>query len=437
MYENAEGDVYVQSDDEWWYKGQSGEKFEDDTSASLSHFDHKGGGDIFHEELEKQTISKNSYFFESLSNTPRSEAAERSATLKIASTENLKKKGPINCLDTVTHIVLGLEYNLNPFKSLLEKQKLLKAAIHSHDGNAILVVVLFLKSSLKKSLFLREIRMQADAVNMYLSYLHETREQHELTDLLLSVRRPGDCAVLKYEDANQIPDPKRKLNVLQTLMSTYCQPGLVSRFISESVLEHCMCLEDYKVLMDHKVVSELCDDNILENLIGRNEISNSCIVDLLIFSILHFYNVSEISSISPLTIRDRYKVSSQKFQWCALRTLAAAKKYQDLEKLLLTKRWFGGMKLQSYVPYKTVLSILSKSDAPLEVLEKYINIIENESEKLTLAKKYKCNKSVIEILKKKRSKTALLEFQHTLPPDSIEYHIISNMLLSTEIKWKN
>lgn len=52
---------------------------------------------------------------------------------------------------------------------------------------------------------------------------------------------------------------------------------------------------NFFTLQDHKVVSEQCDENIFEDVIGVKEISDSCAVHALIFSMLHFYNVPEVT----------------------------------------------------------------------------------------------------------------------------------------------
>ncbi|GFT59437.1 spermatogenesis-defective protein 39-like protein [Trichonephila clavipes] len=121
----------------------------------------------------------------------------------------------LNAEQTIRNIVLGLDYSLKPFKGKDEKFDLLNAAVQSHDGNAILTVVMFLKNTLKRSIFQREISLYPDAINMYLSYLYEDHEVDELSNMLLLLNKPEDAAMLKYDAAILIRAPDRKIKLIE------------------------------------------------------------------------------------------------------------------------------------------------------------------------------------------------------------------------------
>lgn len=66
------------------------------------------------------------------------------------------------------------------YKSKHDKVKLLKEAIDSQDGNAILAVALFIKRTLNKDSFHGILINNPIALNQYIFYLEEMNDQKEL-----------------------------------------------------------------------------------------------------------------------------------------------------------------------------------------------------------------------------------------------------------------
>ncbi|GFY42420.1 spermatogenesis-defective protein 39 [Trichonephila inaurata madagascariensis] len=346
----------------------------------------------------------------------------------------------LNAEQTIRNIVLGLDYSLKLFKGKDEKFNLLNAAVQSHDGNAILTVVMFLKNTLKRSIFQREISLYPDAINMYLSYLYEDHEVDELSNMLLLLNKPEDAAMLKYDAAILIQAPDRKIKLIENCLNTHFQSGSVNQFLRESVVEHKICIEHQIVLEDHKISSDENNSTtakLFEELTGKKELYDSSILCNLIFSLLYFYNVPKIASISPTSVKARYNFSPKQYTWCALRVLAALKKWADIEELFSSKNWLSGVKMRSCIGFVKVLDVLVKRRAPPEVIYKYISCLEDQSLKLPLAKKYKCHSYVIEALQKNKDRLGLLEYRNSLPPHSIDYSIATNILDNVNIKWKN
>ncbi|CAL1263622.1 unnamed protein product [Larinioides sclopetarius] len=353
--------------------------------------------------------------------------------------ENLEKKS-LTAAQTIRNIVLGLDFNLKPFKAKEQKLELLKAAVDSHDGNAILVVVMFLKNTLKKSIFQRELGNFPDAVNMYLSYLNEDHEVDELTNMMLLLNKPEDAAMLKYDAAILTQSPDRKLKLIENCLNTHFQVGSVHRFLRETVLEHKTCIKDQIVLEEHTISSEENDDitsKLFEELTGKKELLDSSVMCNLIFCLLYFYNVAKIAFISPSNIRSRYNLSQKQYTWCALRTLAATNKWSEIEELFLSKNWLRTVKMRSCIGFIRVLEVLSKRGAPPEVMKKYISCLESQDTKLFFAKKYKCHSLVIEILKKNRDRLGLIEYKATLPPHSVDYCTATTILNNEPVNWRN
>lgn len=102
-------------------------------------------------------------------------------------------------------ILLGEPYSFEMYRSFFSKKTLLKYAVKSSDGDAILAVripyiysrfiifesnlsyfqvVIFLSRTLKKSLFYQLLMDYPVAVSHYVHYLYIRRQMNELSDLL-------------------------------------------------------------------------------------------------------------------------------------------------------------------------------------------------------------------------------------------------------------
>merc|ERR1712226_237222 len=102
---------------------------------------------------------------------------------------------------TLTSMLLGKEYNLSKFRSMSDKLQLLRRAIELHDGDIITKVVLFMKQTLKETLFTRFI-IQPEysvAVDHYCAYLKQSGDVDTLIEVLQLLNRNDESVYLKYE----------------------------------------------------------------------------------------------------------------------------------------------------------------------------------------------------------------------------------------------
>uniref|UniRef100_A0A6M2D7Q0 Putative golgin subfamily protein a member 5 n=1 Tax=Rhipicephalus microplus TaxID=6941 RepID=A0A6M2D7Q0_RHIMP len=86
--------------------------------------------------------------------------------------------------ETVRNIVIGQPYFLGQHRSKEDKIALLNEAVRIQDGNAIIAVLLFLKQTLKQSLFNQELMQRPRAVSHYLSHLRAVQDNSQLMDVL-------------------------------------------------------------------------------------------------------------------------------------------------------------------------------------------------------------------------------------------------------------
>ncbi|VDO10702.1 unnamed protein product [Haemonchus placei] len=112
--------------------------------------------------------------------------------------------------EAVRRLLKGDPVSLEWYRSKEEKVQLLEAAIDIVDGNVILAVVLFLKSTLMDSLFRDLLLRKPQAADEYIAYLKTTRDYDELTTTLFALGRNADAAMVEFSAAirNQVSEQK-------------------------------------------------------------------------------------------------------------------------------------------------------------------------------------------------------------------------------------
>ncbi len=123
--------------------------------------------------------------------------------------------------DTIRSIINGEPYSLELYKSKADKLELLDQAIHSHDGNAITAVLLFLKSTVKNSIFSSALMARPIAVNHYISFLKQHFDYNELIDFLGMLGRTEEAAMIKYKQAVIVKNAETKARNLETCYRTH------------------------------------------------------------------------------------------------------------------------------------------------------------------------------------------------------------------------
>ncbi|XP_046594120.1 spermatogenesis-defective protein 39 homolog isoform X2 [Neodiprion lecontei] len=282
---------------------------------------------------------------------------------------------------TLRRILLGQPFMLEQYKSLASKTELLDSAIASGDGNAILIVIIFIAKTLKQSLIQRLLLERPEAVNIYIRYLATTLRTNELTDLL-------------------------------TLL-----------VIFQNVRAFQRCCQ-WQVAVKATEFSKPLD-------------IHSSVLDCLQNACQHHWNASEGSLVSPTNLSKQHDVSPRQYQCVALTTRASMQAWDDIESIVLTKGWLGSKKLQTSLAIEDILQILHENQAPSSLLAKFLSYIDDLDRRLSLAKKLQCHRAVIDIFVLQRDRVALSEYKSSLHSQSEQYFYAENALRASTVKWKN
>ena len=73
------------------------------------------------------------------------------------------------------------------------------------------------------------------------------------------------------------------------------------------------------------------------------------------------------SNASPLSIRKSNKLNEKQYCWIVIKALARQRRWNDIEKLITTKRLLIGPKMKSPIPYEKLVDILQKHGATPDV----------------------------------------------------------------------
>lgn len=325
---------------------------------------------------------------------------------------------------TLRQILLGQPYSLEQYKSLASKTALLDAAISNGDGNAILIIILFLTKTLKRSLVQRLLVERPDAVNVYIYYLFIRLQTNEITDILTMLGHSSTAAMKNLHIIiKNTKDPNRLLQKLHN-----CHKAL---FTMLSDCKETAFLDSYIKLLEWQMaIKHKKNDEELP--------LNSSILESLRYACKYHCNTpNDFVTLSPTTLSRDHDISPRLYQKVVLQVKAACGGWDDIDRLLLTKGILGNTKLQTHLYVEDILKVLYKYNASHAVLEKYLKFIDNLEKRLELAKKLSCHAIVIDIFVQQGDRAVLTDYKAKLQFQSEEYFYAESALRLPHIKWKN
>lgn len=227
---------------------------------------------------------------------------------------------------TLREILLGQSYSLERYKSLASKTALLDAAISNGDGNSILIIILFLIKTLKRSLVQRLLVERPDAINVYIYYLFIRLQTSEIIDILTMLDHSSTAAMKNLHIIiKNTKDPNRLWQKLHN-----CYKALFT------MLPNCketMFLESYIKLLEWQLaIKQKKRENDEELPL------NSSILESLYYACKHHCNTpNDFVTISPMMLSRDHNISPRLYQKVTLQVKAACGGWDDIDRLLLTK----------------------------------------------------------------------------------------------------
>ncbi|XP_078516093.1 spermatogenesis-defective protein 39 homolog isoform X1 [Lissotriton helveticus] len=336
--------------------------------------------------------------------------------------------------DTIKRMQKGKIYSLERFRSLTEKLALLDEAVRLHDGNVITAVLIFLKRTLSREILFRELEVRQVALRHFMHFLKESGEQQLLLDLLRFLERADELALTKYREHLDIQTAEERRDFLKTKC-------LGLPFSAEDGVH----VQDHYTLLERQIIIEANDkrveasgqDEIFRKLPRKTSILFMPLVTTLFYSCLYHYTEGEGTFSSPANLRKTFKIPEKLYVLTALAARAKLKDWHTVDALLTTKNWLGYAKKRAPIGFHRVVEIMQRNGAPVQVLQDYVQLVEDVDMRLTLATKYKCHNVVIETYKDLKDRHQLMVYRCKVDRNSPEEEKIDILLKNTQIRWKN
>ncbi|XP_044518046.1 spermatogenesis-defective protein 39 homolog [Gracilinanus agilis] len=335
--------------------------------------------------------------------------------------------------DTVRRLQKGKVCSLERFRSLQDKLQLLEEAVSIHDGNVITAVLIFLKRTLSKEILFRELEVRQVALRHLIHFLKEIGDQKMLLDLLRYLDRTEELALSQYQEHLSIQDPEKRKEFLKSCI------GLP--FSVEDVAH----IQDHYTLLERQIIIEVNDRHLESS--GQTEIFrkhprkasilNMPLVTTLFYSCFYHYTEPEGTFSSPINLKKTFKIPDKQYVLTALAARAKLRAWQDVDALFTTKNWLGYTKKRAPIGFHRVVEILHKNNAPVQVLQEYIRLVEDVDTKLNLATKFKCHDVVIETYRDLKDRQQLVAYRDKVDKASVEEEKIDSILSNLQIRWKN
>ncbi|XP_072424269.1 spermatogenesis-defective protein 39 homolog isoform X1 [Chiloscyllium punctatum] len=336
-------------------------------------------------------------------------------------------------LETVRQMQKGRMYSLERFRSLNEKLHLVDEAVRTHDGNVITAVLIFLKKSLSKEVLFRELEYRQVALQHFIYYLKETGEQKLLLEVLKVLGRTEEAALLQYKEHLNIKGQVKKTEYLKNCI------GLPLAYDDSTFVK------DHYTLLERQIIIEENDKRIEAS--GQMEVFRKHprkasillmpLVTTLYYSCFYHYGESEGTFSSPANLKKTFKISDKQFLLTTLAARAKLKAWKDVDTLFTTKNWLGYTKKKAPIGFHRVVDILHKNNAPVEVIQEYVALVDNTELRLNLASKYKCHNIVIDTYRDLKDRQQLVLYRDKVEKNSQEQRKIDYILSNSQIRWKN
>uniref|UniRef100_A0A8B9S5T7 Spermatogenesis-defective protein 39 homolog n=1 Tax=Apteryx owenii TaxID=8824 RepID=A0A8B9S5T7_APTOW len=279
----------------------------------------------------------------------------------------------------------------------------------------------------------QELEVRQVALCHLIHFLKETSEQKLLLDLLRFLDRTEEVALSQYREHLNIQDVEKRREFLK---------GCIGLPFSAEDTSH---VQDHYTLLERQIIIE-ANDRHLETA-GQSEIFrkyprkasilNMPLVTTLFYSCFYHYTEAEGTFSSPTNLKKTFKIPDKQYVLTALAARAKLRAWNDVDALFTTKNWLGYTKKKAPIGFHRVVEILQRNNAPVQVLQEYVRLVEDVETQLNLATKYKCHDVVIDTYRDLKDRIQLAAYRCKVERGSAEEEKIDSILNNTQIRWKN
>lgn len=290
-----------------------------------------------------------------------------------------------------------------------------------------------MKRTLSKEILFRELEVRQVALRHLIHFLKEIGDQKLLLDLFRFLDRTEELALSHYREHLNIQDPEKRKEFLESCISLS-----LSAEDSAHIRDHYKLLERQIIIEEHDRHLEAAGQTeIFQKHPRKASILYMPLVTTLFYSCFYHYTEAEGTLSSPISLKKTFRIPDKQYVLTALAARAKLRAWHDVDALFTTKNWLGHTKKRAPIGFHRVVEILHKNSAPIQILQEYVNLVEDVDTKLNLAIKFKCHDVVIETYRNVKDRQQLLAYRTKVDKGSAEEEKIDAILSSSQIRWKN
>ncbi|XP_045482450.1 spermatogenesis-defective protein 39 homolog [Harmonia axyridis] len=316
--------------------------------------------------------------------------------------------------EAIKKLVRGNKVVLEQFKSYKDKLQLLDEAITTYNGDIILRVTDFLRSTLKFSLFCNILVKRRVALVHYSDFLKLQGNSDELENLYMATGFTTNIKDLYFLKTRSEKNKRETLNRLKYFVSSHSQ--------------YLDSFNENKFLSDYV--------RFLEWQITNGEDKDSVIKQLAIVCKKQWEQNANDDQVNDF--KNLFKIDDAQFEWTVLNCLCHLGLWKKLIGMFVKPNWFTKRNvLKSAINSDNFIWGVSRHDPPKNVIEQLLTCLYDSEKSLAFAEKFQCYKFMIEYYINQKDRMGLLRCLEKVVANSEEYFTIKKALESQDKRWKN
>ncbi|KAG5861432.1 hypothetical protein JTB14_000468 [Gonioctena quinquepunctata] len=316
--------------------------------------------------------------------------------------------------ETIKKMFNGQKYSLEVYKKFSDKLLLLDSAVNTMDGNIILNVILFLKSTLRQNIFNHQLAKRTIALKHYSNHLIVNNQYEELADLYMATGNHSNMKQVYYLSGRDIRNKESLYKKLEHVMIEHLQK------------------------LNNNEKRELQENmQLLQWQIDKRENCDSVIEQLAVICKKQWER-NKSSNDAMMEFKDKLKIEDFSYDWTLMNVLASMQLWPQLTSSFMKSNWLSKRNiLKTTLTPETFVYGISRHHPPKDVLEQFLHCISDSERSIYLAEKLNCHKFVIQHHINQRDRQALNAYKVKVVPQTQEFFLIENALHSSDKKWKN
>lgn len=335
----------------------------------------------------------------------------------------------------IKSIIFGEPYSLETCKSLADKFSFLDMAIYYYDGNAITAILIFLKRTLKPSIFAKNLKTRPVGLNHFIRYLENLQDWKTLLNLYKELYRTEDAMMLQYRCISKLQDPKKKLQEIDKILSEYRNAPKASEILVPIEEERKLLARQMEIEEEDKESEKQGKNAVLRYHPRTASIQFKPLITTLYYCAFYHFRQPE-SPFHPSSIRKEFKLSGKQYEWSVLTARARLHDWRDIAELLTASSWLKRKVEKSEIGFDKVAEILHKYGAPKQTVQNYIDLIGNLELKLKAASTCQCHEVAIDTIVVMKDREMLEKYRDNVKFDGKLRQKIQNLLADNTIRWK-